>query len=1343
MVGNFQSRNRSILIAVIGLVCACTCARECLAADVAVVASPLSVVNTPTDRGLMLQFNPTVYESLKQSERFVVRDFAMPDGTYVNLELERFEIFAPDARIVIADENGDHPMERPDVVLLRGTIAGEESSRVYLGLSPHGTNGFLLRGDRKTIIAEPPNHAGPIVIYDPAALPEGTFAPSTFTCGMEDLPNGGRMTPVAGAVEGDLGTIAPRGTSGCRLVALAVETDFEYTSQVFGGNTTNSAAYIPVLFGAVTQIYTSEVDSQFEIIFSRVWATNTDPYLSSQTVNTRLTEVGNHWASQMQAVPRNIVHMLTGMNTGAGGIAYLGVLCPVPGGYGVSGHLSGSFPNPIQNNAPGNWDLVVVAHEIGHNFAAPHTHDVGIDCCGGGAACGNVVNCSTAAQGTIMSYCHTCPGGIANIALNFHSQIRDNNMIPYLNGSGSCIPFSVDVTVNAQPTPQLADAGDPVLLTIDATGGPPLNYQWRKNGQNLTNGGTISGANSATLVISTAAACDVGNYDVVMTSSCSSVTSDAVGVMVDTSGLPAPDEEAKLFDNAQQAASDETGASVSISGDTAIVGAALDDGLAGADQGSAYVHVRSGASWSVQAKLTSDDAAAGDLLGSAVSASGDYAVVGARGASSAAGAAYVFVRSGTVWTQQTKLTASDAAAGDAFGASAAIHGDTVVIGAPGASSAAGAAYVFVRSGTVWTQQAKLTAGDAAAGDEFGGAAALSGNTAVVGAAMDDGAAGANQGSVYVFVRSGTVWSQQVKLTANDAAAGDQYGSSVGVDIDTAIVGAMMDDGAAGADQGGAYLYKRGGGSWSMQSKVTAADAGAGDQFGSGVGVSGENAIVGSHMSNGLAGSDQGAAYLFERCGTSWLQRAKLLPADASATDRFGGAAAIDFDTTIVGAPHDDGGAGSDQGASYIFRQLCPVSAIPLSALSGSICSGQNVDVLLSGSQSGVTYQLREGATALGLPVAGTGGAIQLSATVATVTTQTRTFNVLATNDSSGCNSQISQTAQVQVIQTLSAPATALASPNNICVGGTPSVQLTSTGGSGTQLQWFSGSCGGTAVGTGNVLNITPPTVTTTYYARWDGLCGPSSCKSVEVVVNTAVTITQQPSNVAACEGDQATFTTAGTSIPPPIFYQWRRNLTPLSNGGAYSGVNTPTLTVNPVSAALAGNYDCLVTSVCDVQGTQVAELAIPDGPPFFTIPPAEQELCVGQPLTMYGTASGNPAPHYQWKRNGNDIPGATSQLYEVLSASVGDAGLYELVATNGCYSATSTAVQIGVHPIGNGDGNGDGMVDGRDVAGFVEAILQWDGLYSLAYCAYDMTADDGYVDESDMPLFINAVLAGP
>ncbi len=167
-------------------------------------------------------------------------------------------------------------------------------------------------------------------------------------------------------------------------------------------------------------------------------------------------------------------------------------------------------------------------------------------------------------------------------------------------------------------------------------------------------------------------------------------------------------------------------------------------------------------------KLTASDAAAGDVFGFSVALSGDTALVGAVGdddAGSFSGSAYVFVRSGTSWIQQAKLTASDAASNDIFGGSVALIGDTALVGAAGdddAGSVSGSAYVFVRSGTTWTEQAKLTASDAAAGDRFGIAVALNGSTALVVAPNDDDAA-FSSGSAYVFVRSGTTWSQQAKL----------------------------------------------------------------------------------------------------------------------------------------------------------------------------------------------------------------------------------------------------------------------------------------------------------------------------------------------------------------------------------------------------------------------------------------------------------------------------------------------------------------------------------------------------------------------------------------------------
>jgi FG-GAP repeat len=192
-----------------------------------------------------------------------------------------------------------------------------------------------------------------------------------------------------------------------------------------------------------------------------------------------------------------------------------------------------------------------------------------------------------------------------------------------------------------------------------------------------------------------------------------------------------------------------------------------------------------------------------------VAISGETVVVGAPQDDGAAGgsqgSAYVFVRSGGVWNLQQKLEASDAAAGDQFGTSVAISGETIVVGVQDAGPGQGSAYVFVRSSRAWSQQ-KLEASDAAGGDLFGFSVAISGETVVVGAPLDDGAAGGNQGSAYVFVPSGGVWNQQQKLGASDAAAGDEFGFSVAISGETVVVGAPRDDGAAGIQQGSAYVF---------------------------------------------------------------------------------------------------------------------------------------------------------------------------------------------------------------------------------------------------------------------------------------------------------------------------------------------------------------------------------------------------------------------------------------------------------------------------------------------------------------------------------------------------------
>ncbi|WP_415407100.1 FG-GAP repeat protein [Sulfurovum sp. CS9] len=365
-------------------------------------------------------------------------------------------------------------------------------------------------------------------------------------------------------------------------------------------------------------------------------------------------------------------------------------------------------------------------------------------------------------------------------------------------------------------------------------------------------------------------------------------------------------------------AGDNFGYSVSLSGDTAVVGADSNDNSPDLDNGAAYVFTHSGTVWSQQAKLTASDTAAGDQFGHSVSLSGDTAVVGADSKDNSPdqdnGAAYVFTRSGTVWSQQAKLTASDTAGGAYFGCSVAFLGDTALIGAYGDNEARGSTYVFTRSGAAWSQQAKLTASDAALSDNFGWSVALSGDTAVVGANYDDHDPEQNNGSAYVFFRSGTVWDQQAKLTASDTAALDQFGYSVSLSGDTAVVGARMDD-DGGNNSGSAYVFTRSGIVWSQQAKLTPSDV-LGGQFGCSVSLSGDTAVVGARYNN-----DMGSAYVFTRSGIVWSQQAKLTASDAGDYDQFGYSVALSGDTAVVGASYDDDG-GSASGSAYLNRFEC-------------------------------------------------------------------------------------------------------------------------------------------------------------------------------------------------------------------------------------------------------------------------------------------------------------------------------------------------------------------------------------------------------------------------------------
>ncbi len=363
------------------------------------------------------------------------------------------------------------------------------------------------------------------------------------------------------------------------------------------------------------------------------------------------------------------------------------------------------------------------------------------------------------------------------------------------------------------------------------------------------------------------------------------------------------------------------GYSVSVCGDTAVIGSNRDNDN-GSGSGSAYVFVYRGGAWTQQAKLLPDDGAKSDSFGHSVAISNDTIVVGAVHDAvfgMRSGSAYVFARSGDEWTQQAKLLPADGAEEfDQFGVAVSVSGDTVVVGMPldddnGRSS--GSAYVYTRSDGAWSQQAKLLPDDGGEEEIFGNSVSICGDTVVVGS-RGDADNGIRSGSAFVFTRSGDVWTQQAKLLPADGQPEEMFGSSVSVDHDTAVVGAQRDD-DNGFYSGSAYVYTRSDGDWSRQAKLLPDDGAELDFFGVSVSISGDAVVVGSLGDDNTNGEDAGSAYLFTRSGDAWIQRAKFLPSDGTEEDWFGFSVSVDGDATVIGARF----AGADAerfGAAYVF-----------------------------------------------------------------------------------------------------------------------------------------------------------------------------------------------------------------------------------------------------------------------------------------------------------------------------------------------------------------------------------------------------------------------------------------
>jgi hypothetical protein len=411
--------------------------------------------------------------------------------------------------------------------------------------------------------------------------------------------------------------------------------------------------------------------------------------------------------------------------------------------------------------------------------------------------------------------------------------------------------------------------------------------------------------------------------------------------------------------------SDLFGCSMAASGNTLVVGArgessnstgvngdGTNNGASGS--GAAYVFVQDASGWSQQAYVKASNTGSGDNFGFAVAISGNTLVVGspdedsnatgvngdeANNGATNSGAAYVFVRTGTTWTQQAYLKAPIRGAGHRFGYSVAISGDRIVVGAP----VHDAAYFFVRNGPTWSFEQGLVG----AGANAGISVAISGDTAVVGASHVNN----SRGAAFVMVRLLGVWTQQAVLTASYADPGDLFGDAVSISGETVVVSAHAEDSDAtgvngdesnnlSADSGAVHVFVRDGSVWTQEAYVKASNAGTSDSFGRTLSISGDILVVGTQEEDsgsvGVNGnesdntaSNAGAAYVFTRDDSTWTQLAYVKASNTQGGDAFGSSVAASGTRIAVGASSEDSngtGVNGDQsnngassaGAAYPF-----------------------------------------------------------------------------------------------------------------------------------------------------------------------------------------------------------------------------------------------------------------------------------------------------------------------------------------------------------------------------------------------------------------------------------------
>ncbi|MSR44864.1 MAG: hypothetical protein EXS15_05855 [Phycisphaerales bacterium] len=401
-----------------------------------------------------IEINEQLWSAFADHEDVLIEGLPLGPSATHSVVLHRVDPFAHHPVCVGAsmDPNGvvtEVPLPLPTLDCYVGSVVNDPDSHVLLSRGDGFLAGYVQAEGKTWVISSGRVGVdGPIIAYAVDELPPGTLEAQPWSCEAL-LPPGG--AEVLG--EGGIAGIQP-----CRQSQIAVDTDVEFLG-LFGNNQSAALGYVGTLFAALADIYARDVELRPGAWYVRLWTSGTDPWTGANT-SAQLTEFRDYWEVNPGIFWRNSTTLLSGRGLG-GGIAWLNSGCGSYA-YSVSANLAGSFPYPIVHNSGANWDIMVVAHELGHNYGAPHTHDYAppADGCGSSPQ-----DCSAADLdiGTIMSYCHICPGGLSNIKLIFH-ELSKNSIDVYLT-VGGC-----DFSAETQPpvaVPDFVVANGPSAIDID------------------------------------------------------------------------------------------------------------------------------------------------------------------------------------------------------------------------------------------------------------------------------------------------------------------------------------------------------------------------------------------------------------------------------------------------------------------------------------------------------------------------------------------------------------------------------------------------------------------------------------------------------------------------------------------------------------------------------------------------------------------------------------------------------------------------------------------------------------------------------------------------------------